>query len=116
VEIGEVWRGLATAGVSCYHFGGGIKRPVVFQSIHHHEECDVMPLFQYSCKACGQESEVLVRGAARPTCPACGSPKLVKLASHFAALSGTSRGPACMSGGCDMGAGPCQMGGGCCLN
>ena len=75
-----------------------------------------MPLFQYSCKACGQESEVLVRGSEAPICPACGSEELSKLASHFAAMSGSSKEPACMSGTCNMGQSPCQMGGGCCLN
>lgn len=36
-----------------------------------------MPLFEYSCAACGEKREVLVRsaeGARAPDCPVCGAP------------------------------------------
>lgn len=35
-----------------------------------------MPLFDFVCKACDNEFEVLVRGSAAPVCPACGSAEL----------------------------------------
>ena len=44
-----------------------------------------MPLFTYVCKKCEQESEILVRCSEDPVCPQCGSKRLVKQASRFAA-------------------------------
>ncbi len=73
-----------------------------------------MPLFSYSCKSCGAYSEVLVRGSETPACPECGSAKLEKQMSLFAAMSGPSTEPAC--GSCDESVhqgGGCAMGGGC---
>jgi len=40
-----------------------------------------MPLFEYQCTACNQQSEILVRNQEPPECPACGSGKLEKLLS-----------------------------------
>jgi len=61
-----------------------------------------MPLFAYVCKQCNVHSEILVRGEEKPVCPECGSKRLEKQMSHFAAVSGSSGGeiPACGSGGC----------------
>ncbi|MFP4502985.1 MAG: FmdB family zinc ribbon protein [Candidatus Hydrogenedentota bacterium] len=79
-----------------------------------------MPLFHYTCNACGQQSELLIRSSETPACPACGSDKLDKQASHFAAVRGSEAPmPSCASGACgmDMGGGACGLeGGGCCLN
>lgn len=76
-----------------------------------------MPLFQYTCKACGRESEILVRSSETPVCPGCGSKSLEKQASRFAALSGTKSAPSCASGACEFGAGgACGLDGGCCMN
>ena len=65
-----------------------------------------VPLFVYECRDCGQVNEVLVRGEEKPVCPGCGSKRLKKQASAFAAVSGSARQPAetpcstCPSGGC----------------
>lgn len=40
-----------------------------------------MPLYEYRCKACRQLSEILVRNAEPPACPACGSKELDQLLS-----------------------------------
>jgi len=62
-----------------------------------------MPLYEYACQKCGQESELLVTNSRQPECPKCGSTKVDKLLSIVAAPSrGTStsdRGPA-SSGSC----------------
>jgi putative FmdB family regulatory protein len=67
-----------------------------------------MPLFHYLCQKCEEQSEILVRGEAAPTCPKCGSPKLVKQASRFNAVNGEVKRetrpapcgmPACCGGG-----------------
>jgi putative FmdB family regulatory protein len=41
-----------------------------------------MPLYEYRCKDCNQESELLVKSLeAQPGCPECGSKRLEKLLS-----------------------------------
>jgi putative FmdB family regulatory protein len=40
-----------------------------------------MPIFEYSCKACGREFETLVRAGSSPACPACASTDLERLLS-----------------------------------
>ena len=50
-----------------------------------------MPLFEYECSACGKRSEVLVRDATDPPCPACGAQSLVRLLSSFAVSSEGTR-------------------------
>lgn len=52
-----------------------------------------MPMFEYVCRACGERFEELrsVRDEGPgPVCPECGSEKVVKLLSTFAAPSPTS--------------------------
>ena len=46
-----------------------------------------MPLFEYRCVSCGEEFELLVRGAQTPTCCACGSATLDRLLTSFAVSS-----------------------------
>lgn len=46
-----------------------------------------MPLFEYRCPACSSQFELLIRGAAVPTCPSCGSTDLEKMLSMFAVSS-----------------------------
>jgi putative FmdB family regulatory protein len=40
-----------------------------------------MPIWEYSCQACGHQFELLVRGSTTPACKACGSEKLTRLVS-----------------------------------
>jgi len=63
-----------------------------------------MALFTFQCEACDKLSEILVRGEETPVCPDCGSDKLVKQASAFAAMSGGGSAP-------EMA--PCGVQGGC---
>jgi putative FmdB family regulatory protein len=52
-----------------------------------------MPIHDYTCRACGETSELLVLGsAAAPRCPACGSDELERLLSLPAVSSETTRG------------------------
>jgi len=68
-----------------------------------------MPIYEFHCEKCGQDSEVLVRSSnwSGTKCPHCGSGKLDKKFSTFAASAsaGSHDAPACASGG---------RGGGCC--
>jgi putative FmdB family regulatory protein len=44
-----------------------------------------MPLYEYQCRSCSHEFEVLVRpGDPAPTCTSCGGGELDKLLSHTA--------------------------------
>ena len=53
-----------------------------------------MPIYEYSCKACNHEFEVLVRGEMTPQCPECEGTDLEKLLSlprvHSEARKGRS--------------------------
>ncbi len=40
-----------------------------------------MPIYEYTCKACGEGFELLVRGETVPACPACEGTDLEKLLS-----------------------------------
>ncbi len=46
-----------------------------------------MPLYEYLCRECSRESELLVHSGQDPTCPECGSAKLTKLLSVVSAPS-----------------------------
>lgn len=72
-----------------------------------------MPLFSYYCTECGAQSELLIRGGEHPACPSCGSVKLEKQASRFAAVANAAPEPMCASGACSSAA-SCPYGGGCC--
>jgi putative FmdB family regulatory protein len=51
-----------------------------------------MPLYDYVCKQCGHEFEVLVRpGSAAPACASCGGSQLERLLSGFAVSSEHTR-------------------------
>lgn len=43
-----------------------------------------MPLFDYHCKTCDADFELLVRATTVPTCPQCGSVDLEKAVSRIA--------------------------------
>jgi putative FmdB family regulatory protein len=52
-----------------------------------------MPIFEYSCKGCGNRFETLVRpNSAAPACPSCNSADLEKLISTPAIKSETTHG------------------------
>jgi putative FmdB family regulatory protein len=46
-----------------------------------------MPLFEYTCRACGHRFETLVMGSRTPACPRCDSADLDKLYSTFGTRS-----------------------------
>ncbi len=50
-----------------------------------------MPIYEFHCKACGKDSELLVRSSdwEGEKCPECGSTKLSKKLSVFAAVGGS---------------------------
>lgn len=78
-----------------------------------------MPLFEFHCKSCGRDAEVLVRSSdwKGTTCPACGSTQLVKKLSVFVASSNASNSASSSPMPCGMppGAGGC-CGGTCGVN
>lgn len=49
-----------------------------------------MPLYDYLCADCGTASELLVKASSQPTCPGCGSLRLVKQVALTAPLGQTS--------------------------
>jgi len=73
-----------------------------------------MPIYEFHCEKCGQDSEILVRTSRwrGSKCPHCGSAKLSKKLSVFASAGGgndSASAPACQSGAGSCG---CCCGGG----
>ncbi len=56
-----------------------------------------MPIYEFHCEKCGKDSEVLVRSSnwEGTPCPRCGSDKLSKKFSTFAANTAGSSEPSC---------------------
>ena len=76
-----------------------------------------MPLYEYTCKTCQIDFELLVRGNDEPKCPTCGGTRLNKLFSvPVAHTTGSSSLPVSQPsspGGCGLpqcGQGMCQGG------
>jgi putative FmdB family regulatory protein len=67
-----------------------------------------MPLYDYACQECGQQSELLVGASSQPACPKCGSSRMSK---QLPIVAAPSRGTA-ISGG-NPPAGSCGSGCGC---
>ena len=74
-----------------------------------------MPIFEYICRDCEEEFEVLIRGGAQVACSHCESESVEKKFSAFA-LSGNSRSlaagepvGACSTCGDPRGAGACSL-------
>lgn len=73
-----------------------------------------MPIFEYACRECSHEFEVLVLGDFKAECPKCHSKKLEPRLSVFAvsakgtAVGAPSAGP-CGTCGDPRGAGACSM-------
>jgi putative FmdB family regulatory protein len=73
---------------------------------------NAMPIYEYSCEACGREFEKLVRSGETPACPQCDSTRLHKRLSVFATAAADSApalpGP-CGSCGHPGGPGSCSL-------
>ena len=74
-----------------------------------------MPIYEYRCESCQEAFQTLVlSGQAKPQCPSCGSKKVAKLFSTFAAHNNSGPRPcddapcptagSCRSGGCPFSA------------
>jgi putative FmdB family regulatory protein len=68
-----------------------------------------MPLYEYICQDCDEQSELLVSPNQPPACPKCGGTKLSKLLSIIAAPSREAG----ASGRTDVPPGPCGSSCGC---
>ena len=51
----------------------------------------LMPLFDYHCRSCDNEFELLIRGSTVPVCPECGGQELERLLSLPIVKSETTR-------------------------
>ncbi len=49
-----------------------------------------MPIYEYTCAACGREFEELILASEAPTCPDCGDRRGQKRLSAFAVASAAS--------------------------
>jgi putative FmdB family regulatory protein len=65
-----------------------------------------MPIYEYVCMKCESHFEELVRNGEEPPCPDCGSAKVAKQFSVFAAVGGGEGGSPSFK--------PMGGGGGCC--
>lgn len=76
-----------------------------------------MPIFEYVCRDCQHEFEILVSGETRPRCPECESRKLDKQISRFAPVNAEPKlsmenptlNEACGTCGDPRGPGACAM-------
>lgn len=70
-----------------------------------------MPIYEYACRDCDNEFELIVNASTQPACPECRSTDLEKQFSVFAAGSGEPSGGAGMPtcGTCGMEGGPCAL-------
>ncbi|OGQ98502.1 MAG: FmdB family transcriptional regulator [Deltaproteobacteria bacterium RIFOXYD12_FULL_57_12] len=62
-----------------------------------------MPLYDYVCRACGKEFELLVLGGETPACPACQSKDLAKqmsVCAHRSKGGSTAGGSSGAGSGC----------------
>ena len=75
-----------------------------------------MPLYEYHCRSCDSEFELLIRGQETPACPTCRTSdvdrRLSVPAAHSASRSSLPVRPPAPAGGCGLpqcGAGGCQF-------
>lgn len=73
-----------------------------------------MPIYEYACRECRHDFELLVHTGSSPVCPSCDSDSLQKRISAFAVGRGgtasiASTPQACGSCGDPRGAGACSM-------
>jgi putative FmdB family regulatory protein len=50
-----------------------------------------MPLYEFTCRACAERFEALVRNGVTPECPACGGHDLERILSLFSVNSESTR-------------------------
>ncbi|HNX27212.1 MAG TPA: zinc ribbon domain-containing protein [Phycisphaerae bacterium] len=73
-----------------------------------------MPIYEYTCENCGKDFEKLVSSsAAKPLCPECGSKKVQRRFSTFAAHGGGAAGKCPSASSCPMSEQPGCCGCGC---
>lgn len=77
-----------------------------------------MPIYEYTCSACGKRFDALVSADEKVSCEACGSARVKKGFSSFAVHGGPTRGtksasPVC-AGSCEGGFGRGACGSGMC--
>jgi putative FmdB family regulatory protein len=58
-----------------------------------------MPLYEFVCRDCGREQEILIRGSETPECESCGTTSLTKLLSAPIAHLGGESAPRPQAGG-----------------
>ena len=71
-----------------------------------------MPIYEYTCKGCGEEFETLVRSSTTPDCPECHSTELEKQLSVFSTGAAPEAAPAIDARGTwgdPRGPGPCSI-------
>ena len=74
-----------------------------------------MPIYEYTCQSCQSEFELLIGpSSGKPGCPDCGSKKVQKKFSTFAAHQPSASMSACSEGGCPGSSGAPACGGGKC--
>ncbi len=68
-----------------------------------------MPIYEFHCEQCNRDSEILVRSSdwSDTKCPHCGSSKLAKKFSTFAAAGSGNASPASATGGGHVHRGGC---------
>ncbi len=57
-----------------------------------------MPIYEFTCRGCGQQFETLVRAADTPECPSCHGRDLERVISLFPVNSEATRGTALAAG------------------
>lgn len=75
-----------------------------------------MPIYEYACRKCGHEFEVLIRKATDvpSKCPTCGAAKPAKAFSTFAVSAPAARKIPAPCRSCPGAGGACGSEGGCC--
>ncbi|MGH8119781.1 MAG: FmdB family zinc ribbon protein [Gammaproteobacteria bacterium] len=68
-----------------------------------------MPIYEYHCKCCDKNFELLVRSSTKPACPACGNKNISKKMSAFAVGSGNQSDAAELCGTCGEVPGSCAF-------
>ena len=69
-----------------------VVQRVKFSRAFCYDPCKQMPIYDYACRRCGQQFELLVRAGTLEECPSCQSRDLERLlSSGFAVSSAATR-------------------------